>query len=202
MGGPGRERATSLPSTHALLVAVLGAGGAVLLGCAGAAGGSDGGSAAAHDAGADARDGGAEACARSSCPSLYGQAIFEMSCARTDLVEVTVGGVCAPDAGSYYDVGNQDVSINAFQAGVCPVSLRFASGFTYSTEVAFTASAQVPDCCRGPSIAPAQVRLMVPNPSSTCIDGGIDDAGGDAVSPPLCGSWGDCTSYCSSQNGG
>ena len=75
-----------------------------------------------------------------------------------------------------YVKGFQDrnVSFGATSAGTCDVTLVFATGFTYSTDVTFTeTNHDCPDC---PSmLSPSPAVVTVQNPSSTCMaEGGAD----------------------------
>ena len=130
---------------------------------------------------------GSDACTV-SCPIPYGFATFNLSCAATDLTNVTVSGPCATgDAGPSYYVAEQSIAINSASAGVCHVELTFATGFTYSTAVTFESqSAPNPPVCCPLLTAPTQTMFTVNNPSTTCMDAGLDagasDAGVDAPS--------------------
>ena len=75
------------------------------------------------------------------------------------------------------------VSIGSRSPGVCAITLTFATGFTYSTNVTFTSQtlANLPGCPQCPAfIGPADGPFRVDNPSDTCVkaktDGGSIDA--------------------------
>jgi hypothetical protein len=110
------------------------------------------------------------------CPGLYSGALFNLSCAPTNLADVMVTGVCANhDAGSSYSVQDSGVWINSLTPGVCHLVLRFSSGFTYSADLTFTSSTQTGGCCPGTSVFPTKDTYVVDNPSSTCVDAGTAD---------------------------
>ena len=123
-------------------------------------------------------------------------AFFELSCAPTDLVSVTVTGPCATgDAGSttYGDrfYTSSWVWVTGSGPGVCNVELAFASGFAYAVSVTFTVqSGDGPPGCPGcpPYVAPTQRKFTVENPSTTCLDGGPDAGSADST-PPDAASW-------------
>jgi hypothetical protein len=106
-------------------------------------------------------------------------AIFDLSCVATDLVTVALSGVCATgDASPSNYLSGQSVEISSQTPGVCHVELMFATGFTYSTEVEFTSKTWPIEYCNGSGsesyIGPTQVTFSVNNPSTTCVDAGID----------------------------
>jgi hypothetical protein len=120
---------------------------------------------------------GSTGCNAKACPAIAYQrrpAIFDLSCASTDLTAVDVSGPCAvADAGTspgFYVRGGQ-IAISSDVAGVCHVQLTFVSGPTYSTAVTFSATV---DDCGTTSVEPTQSTFTVDNPSSTCADGGSD----------------------------
>jgi hypothetical protein len=164
-----RSSDRAISRVRAALAAAVGAGGIVLGGCSGEL-----------PVGGNGRPGPLGCTV--SCPSLYSGALFNLSCTPTNLVDVTVTGVCATrDAGPSYYVRDDGVWINSLRAGACHVALRFSSGFTYSADVTFTSSTQTGGCCPGTSVSPTKDTFMVNNPSSTCVD----EAHGKAdVSPP------------------
>jgi hypothetical protein len=55
--------------------------------------------------------------------------------------------------------------------GTCHVSLTFATGFTYATDIVFVESAGP---CGGNIVLPTQMSFEVNNPPSTCL---VADAG-------------------------
>ena len=107
-------------------------------------------------------------------------AIFELSCGATDLTSVVLSGPCATgDASpSHYLDGGTSVIISSPSPGVCHVELTFATGFTYSADVTFVSESAGGACVCPPNTAPTQTTFVVNNPSTTCLDGGLD-AGGD-----------------------
>jgi hypothetical protein len=138
------------------------AGGAILGGCSGEL-----------PVGGNGRTG---AVCNISCGALSSGALFNLSCAPTNLAEVTVTGVCASDAGPSYYVKDSGVWVNSVRAGDCHVALWFSSGFTYSADVTFTVTSQTGGCCPGTYVSPTKDTFMVDNPSSTCVDAGTADA--------------------------
>jgi hypothetical protein len=144
----------------ALTVAAAAGGTLALVGC-----GSSGG------------NGGPEGCAV-SCGTLSSAATLILSCGATDLTNVAISGPCAKgDAGPSYtvDLSNpQNLYVASSTAGICHVELTFATGFAYSTDVVFTSSTTTGGCCSGTGVNPTQSTFMVNNPSTTCVDGGID----------------------------
>ncbi len=65
----------------------------------------------------------------------------------------------------------QDRELRVGDAGVCHVGLTFAGGFTYSADVTFFEQSQG---CGPPLIQPSQGALAVSNPSTTCLEAGLD----------------------------
>jgi hypothetical protein len=108
---------------------------------------------------------------------------FDLACAPNDLTVVKVSGPCSlsnmsTDPADYSgngELGTGKLAIGSQVAGLCHVTLTFASGFVYSTDVTFTGTSD--DCGTG-FISPTQSVFVVNNPSSTCTDGG--GAAGDA----------------------
>jgi len=114
------------------------------------------------------------------------QAIFELSCDSTDLTNVAVTGPCETDAGAPFYVFEGSITLNGPPtAGVCHVALKFATGFTYATDVTY-AFEPFPDC-NGHStdyeLAPSPRTFAVNNPSTTCVDAGRDGATGLDAAP-------------------
>ncbi len=114
-------------------------------------------------------------CAIRACDDLSDVrqlAVFDLSCAPTDLTTVDVSVPCAAaDAStdpSNYVRGNQ-IWISSGVSGTCHVALTFATGFTYSADVTFTATT---DSCGTTDVRATQTVFAVDNPSSTCPDGG------------------------------
>jgi hypothetical protein len=114
------------------------------------------------------------------CPVFCGvpvAATFDLSCAPTDLVSVSVSGVCATGdanpANYMQGPGDTHLSIFSDRAGVCDLYLTFATGFTYSASVTF---AVIPssDGCPSCAIGPTQGHFAVGNPSGTCGGSGDD----------------------------
>jgi hypothetical protein len=137
-------------------------------------------------------------CAREPCnvsraePALASSAIFDLSCAATDLTSVTLSGPCATgDASPSNYLSGQGVEVSSPTPGTCHVALTFATGFTYSTDVTFTSmSATVYGCNGGTGaesyIGPTQVTFMVHNPSATCVESELDSGTASAdASPPV-----------------
>jgi hypothetical protein len=114
------------------------------------------------------------ACPNSCIGAAY--AGFDLACSPNDLSSVVATGPCAtPEAGlAYYTGGETDflVAVGSPEAGTCHVTLGFASGFTYDTDVTFTSQADpVPKGCSPcPSfIGPTAGPWTVNNPSITCV---------------------------------
>jgi hypothetical protein len=119
------------------------------------------------------------------CGTTVTPAKFELSCGSTDLTSVVVAGPCATgDASpSGYLSGSdgQYVLLSSWSPGVCSVALMFATGFTYSAEVTFVSQTEGNDpnrCSCQTTISPTQTTFTVNNPSTTCVDAGLD-AGSD-----------------------
>jgi hypothetical protein len=73
------------------------------------------------------------------------------------------------------DLSNpQNLYVASSTAGTCHVELAFATGFAYSTDVVFTSTTTTGGCCSGTGVNPTQSMFMVNNPSTTCVDGGLD----------------------------
>ena len=109
-------------------------------------------------------------------------AIFDLSCGPTDLTSVVISGPCAMgDASPSNHVSgseSQYVSLSSPSPGVCHVELTFATGFTYSADVTFVSESAGGLCACPQSTAPTQSTFTVNNPSTTCVDAGLD-AGSD-----------------------
>lgn len=132
--------------------------------------------------GSDGGSPGKEVC-NVSCGSLSAPATFTLSCDATNLVNVVVSGPCATDASTLpYSVDStspQNLYVGSLSPGVCHVGLTFATGYTYSTDVTFTSVTTTGGCCSGTGVNPTQTNFMVNNPSTTCVDAGLE-AGTDA----------------------
>jgi hypothetical protein len=104
-------------------------------------------------------------------------ATFELGCPFTDLTAVTVSGPCAAGGESNLDpaqfAGRGEIGIESDSAGVCHISLTFASGFAYAADVTFISSRS---SCGTTDVMPNQATFMVDNPSSTCVDAGADSS--------------------------
>ena len=109
-----------------------------------------------------------------SCSIPYLAATLNLSCSATNLTNVALSGACATDSGGYYSVGGQFVDVSSPSPGVCHVELTFATGFAYSTDVTFTTPPADPSDCCNLVTAPTQATFTVNNPSTACVDGGID----------------------------
>jgi len=125
------------------------------------------------------------------CPASE-PAVFQLACSVTDLQSVTASGPCAiPDASlSSYAISNGVVYVQSQGPGDCHIELTFATGFTYVADVTF--GAKPGGVCGGPQctcpdyVTPSSGAFAVNNPSTTCLDAGLDD-GGDA-GPVACPS--------------
>jgi hypothetical protein len=116
------------------------------------------------------------------------------SCGPTDLASVVVSGPCSiGDASISNLAASPSLAISSPTPGVCHVTLTFATGFTYSADVTFIAQndGDTPGCPVWQYTAPTQRAFTVNNPSTTCVDAGID-GGGDGstedAGPPVCPS--------------
>jgi hypothetical protein len=113
-----------------------------------------------------------------SCGTLSSAATLILSCGATDLTSVAISGPCAKgDAGRSYTMDSsnpQNLYVASSTAGTCHVELTFATGFGYSTDVVFTSTTTTGGCCSGTGVNPLQSTFMVNNPSTTCVDGGLD----------------------------
>jgi hypothetical protein len=115
------------------------------------------------------------------CPASQ-EAVFQLTCASTDLTSVTSTGPCASNASLAATTVDDVVAIGSDGPGVCHVVLTFATGFTYSADVTF--ASKPGGVCGGPQctcpdyVAPTGGPFAVQNPGSTCVDAGPDaDAG-------------------------
>lgn len=132
----------------------------------------------------------------SSCDGCIGNvsAGLELSCGPTNLTAVKLTGPCPPrgdgGAGEYVSgTTGRLVSFGATSPGTCHVTLVFATGYTFSTDVNFFyGSGGCPGCAQ--VLTPGTGIIMVNNPSDTCVvdsgvqsdagaDGGISDASSD-----------------------
>jgi hypothetical protein len=104
-----------------------------------------------------------------SCPSVVTSIVATGSCTATRCLAKD-GGLCA----------QTQVTVAPTQVGVCHVDLTLADGFQYSTDVTFvqTTSESICPCT---SIGPTQGMFTVNNPSTTCVDAGLDAGASDAV---------------------
>jgi hypothetical protein len=103
------------------------------------------------------------------------QALVWLSCGATDLTDVSVSGPCATgDAGPSNEAVAQGVNVSSPSPGVCHVELTFATGFTYATDVTFQSMTRVNCGTTEAYIGPTQGVFDVNNPSTTCVDAGLD----------------------------
>ena len=109
-------------------------------------------------------------------------ATFNLSCDPTDLTSVVLSGPCAGEASlsTYVVAGEPYVHIGSLSPGVCHVQLAFSNGFTYSADVTFVSQTDdsgpgCPPCAA--YIGPTQSMFVVNNPSTTCLDAGLDAVG-------------------------
>jgi hypothetical protein len=119
--------------------------------------------------------------------------VFHLACSSTDLKSVSATGPCAmPDASLSSYLGNGSVYVGSQVPGACHVELTFASGFTYSTEVAFVSQpggvCGGPQCKCGDYVAPASGPFAVKNPSDTCVEAGPDGGGDESTVAASCPS--------------
>lgn len=124
-----------------------------------------------------------------NCPGFCSEdrpATFMLTCAPTDLTDVSVSGPCsvADSSPSTFLSSPTSTSLEIGSAGpgVCHVMLTFATGFTYSADVTFVsqtdpAPSGCPSC--SPYITATQRTFAVNNPDATCLATGAD-AGGDS----------------------
>ncbi len=115
---------------------------------------------------------------------------FRLSCAPTDLTSMSVSGPCAGADASISDpTASASLAISSPSPGVCRVTLTFATGFTYATDVTFVLQSDDDTCPVWHYTAPTQRTFTVNNPSTTCVDAGLDgggDAATEAASLPVC----------------
>jgi hypothetical protein len=116
-------------------------------------------------------------------------AAFELTCDTTDLVSVTATGPCAmSDESLSSHVGKGEVFVESAGPGVCHVTLTFATGFTFSTDVTF--ATRPGGVCGGPQchcpdyVGPTAGPFVVKNPSATCVDAAAGAAG--EAGPNVC----------------
>jgi hypothetical protein len=112
-------------------------------------------------------------------------AVFELSCASTDLQGVTLTGPCAGrDEAADYTLGDGKVYVWGATGGACHVELAFASGFTFGADVTF--ATEPGGVCGGPQCkcpdygSVTSPPVVVHNPASTCVATVVDAA------PPAC----------------
>jgi len=139
-------------------------------------------------------------CPTYACPgteTANQAAVFRLSCGPTDLVSVVLSGPCSVgDAGSssyLFGPENASLAVSSPSAGVCHVTLTFATGFTYAADVTFTLQSQndPPGCPVWHYTTPTQPTFVVNNPGSTCVDAGLDargDGPADGASQVACPS--------------
>jgi hypothetical protein len=107
-------------------------------------------------------------------------ASFELTCATTDLESVKVTGPCTGGGAGDYTIGNGEVFVWGYAGGACHVDLVFGSGFTYTADISF--DTQPGGVCGGPQCACPDYGttdagpLAVHNPSTTCVEAGVDAA--------------------------
>jgi hypothetical protein len=115
-------------------------------------------------------------------PKATTDAVFSLSCHPTDLTSVAVSGPCAMNDASLANyVFGPYIDVSSPSPGMCHVELRFASGFTYSADVSFglQMDSSPPGCGQcPPHIGPIHGTFTVNNPSTTCVDAGIDAGAG------------------------
>jgi hypothetical protein len=120
------------------------------------------------------------------CPVGGESAVFELACNPNDLESVEATGPCSmpdrPLSGYTGAATKWIVSVGSPTPGTCHVTLRFATGFTWSTDVTFaTMNDSQPGCAPCPDfvgVASTSNGSKVNNPPETCValDGGADDA--------------------------
>ena len=106
-------------------------------------------------------------------------AVFDLSCGPTDLTSMAVSGPCSGGDASVSDLASSaSLAISSPSPGVCHVTMTFATGFTYSTDVTFVLQSDDDTCPVWHYTAPTQRAFTVSNPNTTCVGAGLD-AGGD-----------------------
>jgi hypothetical protein len=106
---------------------------------------------------------------------------FRLSCAPTDLTSMSVSGPCSGGDASVSDPpASTSLAISSPSPGVCHVTLTFATGFTYATDVTFVLQSDDDTCPVWHYTAPTQRTFTVNNPGATCVDAGLD-AGAEGV---------------------
>jgi hypothetical protein len=113
--------------------------------------------------------------------TAWSTAALDLTCAPSDLQTVTATGPCAADGGGTF-VGpptSNLISVFSPTVGTCHVTLVFASGYTFSTNVTFAEMAG--GGCGGcpPYIGATSGPISVNNPESTCV-ALVLDAGSDS----------------------
>src|SRR5579863_76111 len=118
-----------------------------------------------------------------ACPGLETEnqpAIFQLSCGPTDLTSVALTGPCSADDGGtsshVFGAKSSSLAIASPSPGTCRVTLTFATGFAYSADVTFVEQSDnsPPGCAVWHYTAPTQQAFTVDNPSTTCVDAGLD----------------------------
>jgi hypothetical protein len=142
-------------------------------------------------------------------PGAQTMAVFELSCREMDLTNVALSGACATfdlscgaadlknfflspgpcamvDAGSSnYVSAYGNIYVASPTPGVCHVELTFATGFTYSTDVTFTAGTTPPGCGSPLSyVGPNPIFFTVNDPSTACEDDAAADAPSETSACP------------------
>jgi hypothetical protein len=110
-----------------------------------------------------------------SCPSTCTEsapATFVLSCDSSDLTAASASGPCALSDAGLHVVGTW-LTVGSPSAGQCQVTLTFATGFQYSTDVTFVS--QTDPAPHGCGACPAyfaatESTFMVDNPPATCAD--------------------------------
>jgi hypothetical protein len=111
-------------------------------------------------------------------------ALFDFTCATTDLVSIAATGACVD---TWKNNSGNHAYVGSHEAGPCHVVLMFATGFTYAADVTFVSMPNTTcDQSCAPQIEPTSGPFQVDNPPDTCVavDGGDDaelDATSDAV---------------------
>ena len=112
-----------------------------------------------------------------TCGGGQPAATLQLSCQETDIDQVTLTGPCSSLAGTDWSSTSGIVYVASSQDGPCHVVLKFATGYTYATDIQFAAPPPPPPgCCGGyPSIVATPSSITVDNPATTCVP--IQDSG-------------------------
>ncbi len=129
------------------------------------------------------------------CPNTFIDDVpvtLNLSTCAANITNLTLSGACSsadaspsqavgdPFAPNWVQITGTSVKIVSPSPGNCHITLTFASGSTYSTDVTFNSemTPASPGCQSSPYTVPTQSTVLVDTPCTTYFDAG-SDAGGD-----------------------